>query len=150
MSDDKFLLEDCIAFIACRDAKRLADSVERKLTPHNITRVQWNALYYIDLQKDETITQRELADCMGLREPTMVRLIDRMEKNGLLKRVTSKQDRRRNNLVLTKKGSEINEKLCGIVNKLKAERESGIPEDDLATFKRVFKQIVENCANDHF
>jgi DNA-binding MarR family transcriptional regulator len=73
-----------------------------------------------------------------------------MEKHGLLKRVTSKRDRRRNNLVLTKKGSEINEKLCGIVNKFKADCESGIPKDDLATFKRVFKQIVENCAGDQF
>ena len=148
MSEDKFLLEDCIAFIACRDAKRLADSLERKFAPHDITRVQWNALYYIDLRKGKTITQRELADCMGLREPTMVRLIDRMEKNGLLKRESSKRDRRRNNLVLTKKGSEINEKLCAIVNMFRANCESGIPEADLITFKRVFKQIVENCADD--
>ncbi len=147
MSEEKFLLEECIAFIACRDAKRLADSLEHKFTPHDITRVQWNALYYIDLRKGETITQRELADCMGLREPTMVRLIDRMEKNGLLKREASKRDRRRNNLVLTKKGSEINEKLCVVVNKFRTECESGIPEADLITFKRVFKQIVENCAD---
>lgn len=147
MSAEMFLLEDCIAFIACRDAKRLADSVERKLAPYKITRVQWNALYYIDLHKGESITQRELADCMGLREPTMVRLVDRMEKNGLLKRVASKSDRRRNNLMLTKKGREINEKLCAVVNDFKANCESGIPEADLITFKRVFKQIVENCVD---
>ncbi len=148
MSVDKLFLEDCIAFMACRDAKRISDSVDRKLVPHNITRVQWNALYYIDLKKDETITQRELADLMGLREPTMVRLIDRMEKNGLLKREQSKRDRRRNNLVLTKKGNEINEKICVIVEQFKDECVKDIPESDLLTFQRVLEQIVNNCVDE--
>ncbi|HHX19948.1 MAG TPA: MarR family transcriptional regulator [Clostridiaceae bacterium] len=150
MSIDKSLLEDCIAFMACRDAKRIADSVDRRLVPYNITRVQWNALYYIDLKKGESITQRELADLMGLREPTMVRLIDRMEKNGFLKREPSSHDRRRNNLVLTKKGAEINDKICAIVKKFKEDCVRGIPEADLLAFQRVLNQVVNNCVDEQF
>lgn len=149
MSSNQFLLEDCIAFMACRDSKRIADSVEQKLAPHNITRVQWNALYYVDLRSDQPITQRELADLMGLREPTMVRLIDRMEKNGLLERQPSKHDRRQNNLVLTKKGKEINEKISAIIERLTENAVKDIPAEDILTFKRVFNQIVENCVGDH-
>ncbi len=145
---ERFLLEDCIAYLACRDARRLADSVDRRLAPHKMTRVQWNALYYIDLNEGETITQRQLADCMGLREPTMVRLIDRMEKNGLLKREPSKMDRRQNNLVLTKKGKETNSKLMVIMERFKEDTIKGIPESDLRTFKRVLNQMIENAIGD--
>ncbi len=141
---EKFLLEDCIAYAACRDARRLADSIDRRLAPHKMTRVQWSALYYIDLSKDKAMTQRQLADRMGLREPTMVRLIDRMEKNGLLRRESSDQDRRRNHLVLTEKGREVNVKLLQIVEAFKDDTVRGIPEKDLLTFKRVLHQMVKN------
>jgi DNA-binding MarR family transcriptional regulator len=54
-----FRLEDCLAYLASRNAKDLADILEKRISVIGITRVQWMTLYYLCNNKD--ITQKELA-----------------------------------------------------------------------------------------
>ena len=82
-----FNLDDCIACITSRSAKKLADCFEKRLNYYNITRTQWIALYYISVNK--MITQKQLADKMSLKEPTVVRLLDKMETLGWVIRINS-------------------------------------------------------------
>jgi len=63
---------------------------------------QFSLLLLID--SDENKTQRELCQQMAVDKSTLTVALDRMAKQGLLKRVRSMVDRRQNGLVLTKKG----------------------------------------------
>ena len=72
-----FRLEDCIAYITSRGAKVLAERLEERFEGSGISRVQWIAMYYVN--GCPSITQKQLADKMNLKEPTVVRLLDRME-----------------------------------------------------------------------
>lgn len=63
---------------------------------------QFSLLLLID--SDEAMTQRELCQKMAVDKSTLTVALDRMAKQGLLKRVRSTVDRRQNSLVLTKKG----------------------------------------------
>jgi len=88
-----FNLDDCIAFVTCKGAKDLADTLEKRLNNFNITRSQWIALYYI--KNSNMITQKQLADKMSLKEPSVVRLLDKMELYGWVNRISINTNRKR-------------------------------------------------------
>jgi DNA-binding MarR family transcriptional regulator len=60
------------------------------------------------------VTMGELAEQMRIAHHSAVGMVDRMEGLGLLKRVSSEQDRRRVHVSVTRKGRDILEKLYRI------------------------------------
>lgn len=141
-----FNLDDCIAFITCSSAKELADCMEKRLNYYNITRTQWIALYYIN--NNYMITQKQLADKMSLKEPSIVRLLNKMETFGWIKRSNSKTDRRIKFLSLTENGQKIQTEMLDIVEKFKNDVLSGISTEELEIFKSALNKMVTNIKND--
>lgn len=137
-----FNLDDCIAYVTSKGAKMLAERLEKRFEPWNITRVQWIALYYIE--GSEKITQKQLADRMGLKEPTVVRLLDRMEKEGLVLRERSLNDKRIKYLRLTQKGKELNWELMQVGEAFKNDAIRGMTEEELSLFQDVLNRMLEN------
>lgn len=137
-----FNLEDCLAYLASRNAKDLADALEKRVAPHGITRVQWMVLYYAD--KNPGVTIKHLADIMGIKEPSAVRLVDKVEADGLLMRVPHPEDRRIRTLELTEAGEKLNREVTAVVEKFKDDAIAGIPVKDMDTFRKVLETMVEN------
>ena len=141
--DKLFQLDDCIAFITSRSAKIFAEALEREFRPYNVTRAQWIAMYYINTS--ESITQRELADKMSVKEPTVVRLLQKMESEGFLYRCGTDADKRIKQLKLTEKGMQIYCDLLPIAEKFKNNTIAGISQDDLDTLISVLQTMVDNA-----
>ena len=137
-----FNLDDCIAFITCKGAKDLADSLEKRLNHYNITRSQWIALYYI--KNNNMITQKQLADKMSLKEPSVVRLLDKMELYGWVNRISSNDDKRMKFLVLTDSGKEIETAMLDVAEKFKSDVLNGISPEDLDVFKVTLNKMLIN------
>lgn len=137
-----FNLDDCIGIITSRGTKHIVDAFSSRLAAYNITRVQWIALYYIG--RSEGITQKELAEEMDLKESTVARLIDRLEKENTVLRIKDKKDRRVTNLYLTEEGREKREELMPLGETFSKDGIKGISEKDLDTFKEVLNKIVLN------
>ena len=138
-----FNLDDCMAFVTSQSAKIFSEALERRLSSYHITRSQWIAMYYIDTS--DSITQRELADKMSVREPTVVRLLQKMGQEGLLARASSDEDKRVKQLLLTEKGSRLCGDLLPIAEKFKSDTIAGISEEDLQTLKNVLDTMVANA-----
>ncbi|MDR1547338.1 MAG: MarR family transcriptional regulator [Hungatella sp.] len=141
-----FNLDDCIAFVTCKGAKDLADSLEKRLNNFNITRSQWIALYYI--KNNDMITQRQLADKMSLKEPSVVRLIDKMERYGWVNRISGNDDKRMKFLILTDSGKEIETAMLDVAEKFKSDVLNGISFEDLDVFKSTLNKMLENIEDD--
>jgi MarR family transcriptional regulator for hemolysin len=138
-----FNLDDCMAFIANRSAKIFAEALEKEFRPYNMTRSQWIAMYYI--YTSDSITQRELADKMSIKEPSVVRLLQKLETDGLLLRSGTQADRRVKQLQLSDKGVLLYLDLLPVVEKFKDDIISNISEKDLQAFKHVLGVMVENA-----
>jgi MarR family transcriptional regulator for hemolysin len=137
-----FNLDDCIAFVTCKGAKDLADCLEKRLNHYNITRSQWIALYYI--KNNNMITQKQLADKMSLKEPSVVRLLDKMELYGWVNRISSNDDKRMKFLVLTDSGKEIETAMLDVAEKFKSDVLNGISLEDLDVFKATLNKMLIN------
>jgi DNA-binding MarR family transcriptional regulator len=137
-----FDLDDCIAFITNKSAKKLADEFNRRLQEHGTTRVQWIALFYIG--KAGEISQKELSDYMDIKESSMVRLIDRMEKEELVERRKDSEDRRITKIILTDKGKFLIEELMPRGQEFQDDVLKGISKENLEVFKEVLQRMTDN------
>lgn len=138
-----FDLEDCMAFVTSRSGKVFSEALGRRLCPYNVTRTQWIAMYYI--HKNHKLTQRELAEIMSLREPTVVRMLQQMELAGYLVRNSSEEDRRRKHLELSPKGEKFCLDLLPVVEQFKEDTTQGISQEDLEKLKDILAKMVENA-----
>lgn len=122
--------------------KRIKYQAELKL---KITTEQFKLLHAIDQKKDEVI-QKDMADMMGKNKSTILRLIDSLETKGLVKRVADTKDRRKNYLMVTKKGKEIIKQYECILKLIIEDLEQGLTVSELNTFYKVaahFKSRAE-------
>jgi len=81
---------------AARMLKTYADQRARQF---GISRAQWTVL--VRLQRYEGLKQSELAEMLELQPISLTRLLDRLERNGLIERRADPNDRRANRLHLT-------------------------------------------------
>lgn len=137
-----FDLENCIGFLTNVQAKKLADAFNNRLMDKGITRVQWIALYYLD--RYESLSQMELAEKLNIKPSSVVRLMDRMERDGLVERVKNPEDRRAYNLIFTDKGREFWDTIKGEGEIMGDIFTKDISPEELNVFIKVLEQMVEN------
>ena len=135
-------METCLAFITSCAAKKITDTFNEKLITLGITRIQWNALYY--LGSCEYMTQTELAKKLNVKNSTAARLIGRMERDGHVYRRKSDNDRRTVKLMITPDGRQIRERIFPEEEKLSILACRDISEEEEITFKKVLNKILTN------
>lgn len=77
-----------------RTADALQTSVESKLNEFGLTGTQYNALRILRGAEPEGLPCSEIGERMITRDPDVTRLLNRLEKRGLVKRTRAKSDRR--------------------------------------------------------
>ena len=74
----------------------------------------------------------------------MTRLIDNMERQHVVVRISDKRDRRTNLVQLTKTGRELEGKAFVIANQTLKEALEGVPMDELKIGQEVLRKIFMN------
>ena len=77
-----------------RTADRMRRQGEALLAPHDITLQQFNVLRILRGARPDGVCTLTIAERMIEQTPGITRLIDRLEKKGLVRRVRSEEDRR--------------------------------------------------------
>jgi MarR family transcriptional regulator, organic hydroperoxide resistance regulator len=107
--------------------------------PHGIISGSW---YYLRaLWHEDGLTQRELADEVGIREPTAFKAIKHMEAQGLVKRLRSKSDRRKIHVWLTPRGKALKEQLIPLARHVVATAASNLTIGEVEKFLKTLGSI---------
>lgn len=120
----------------------MTDAFNKRLMRLGITRVQWTALYF--LGQDEWMNQRELGEKMNIKEATVARLVNRMERDGCIVRYRDEADKRVSHIALTERGIELRARLLPEGQKMSEIFGKNISNEDMCVFKRVLRQIIIN------
>lgn len=104
-------LEEDVFVSFQRAADWLLQGVERLLKPHGLSPAQYNVLRILRGAGPEGLSCREVAARMVTRDPDMTRLLDRLEKQGLLSRERRKDDRRVVTTRITPQGLDLLQRL---------------------------------------
>ena len=98
-----------------RTGNLLSDSFERLLKPHGITGTQYNVLRILRAAGPEGLSRNEVRDRLLSRMPDATRLLDRMEKAGLVSRSREDGDRRTVTTRIMEQGRRLVDKLDAVV-----------------------------------
>ncbi|MBL8702747.1 MAG: MarR family transcriptional regulator [Alphaproteobacteria bacterium] len=110
-----------------------------RLKHTGLSEARWIALLRLSLLGP--IAQGDLADQIGIRGPTLVRLLDALERQGLIERKSGAGDRRVKRIHLTRKAQPVLRRITTISDRLRAELMAGIRPGDLETAYRVLRTI---------
>jgi len=116
----------------------------RRLRPLGFSHSRW--LLLLHLSRHDGCTHRELAQHIGIEAATLVRLVDHMEKEGLLKRCGSETDRRVKHLHLSDAGKKVVENIRSYAAGLRKEIMSGTSKEDIGIALNVLQNIRNKLA----
>jgi len=139
-----FEINDCVGLVTCNVGKKIAETFNEKLLVYGMTRTQWIAIYYIG--KYGMLNQRELSEKMHIKDSTMVRLIDRLERDNLVQRVKDSKDRRITHLRLTEKGIGKRDEILPIGEEFSISISSGLTIEEVNIYKKVLYRLLENVS----
>ncbi len=117
--------------------------LDRRLAGLGLSQARWLVLLHL-ARFDEPPTQRELAQSVGVEGPTLARLLDSLEAQGLVERQAVVEDRRAKKLMLCPPARPLIEQIETIANALRVELFTGVDEEELSTAMRVHSRILAN------
>ena len=127
---------------------KVSTAINRKLSRNfrqngiEITPEQWTIL--LSLWEKDGITLQDLCNATFKDKPSMTRLIDNMEKQHLVVRISDKKDKRTNLVYLTKTGRELESQSFKIAISTLHEALQGISVEELKIGQEVLRKIFTN------
>jgi DNA-binding MarR family transcriptional regulator len=110
---------------------------------YTISAEQFAILHFLNTNQE--LIQQDLADFTGKDKSAILRHIDFLEENKYVLRVADPTDRRKKNLIVTKRGAELHQAFSQIDLELGRELQAGISPEDLAVFFKVLAKIKANA-----
>ena len=98
------------------------------------------------LGEDEGVTQKDLADRLGVRPATLSTALSTLEAKGVVERVADPADARIKRVRVAKRPSELG-RVRAILDALEARAVDGIGARDLKTAQRVLRRVAENLGD---
>lgn len=123
-------------------AHLLRHEIDRRLKPHNLTRVKWLALGII--ANNPGLTQAELAQKLELGNAAVGRLVDRLEQRQFIIRKPDPDDRRAYRLTLTKPAKNLLDHLKDTATKLRVDVLNGFSDNEVKTLNRGLYKLEKN------
>ena len=117
--------------------------LDRRLAGLGLSQARWLVLLHL-ARFEEAPTQRELAQSVGVEGPTLARLLDGLEAQGLVSRQAVAEDRRAKQITLSAKAQPLIEQIEAISTQLRQELFAGIDPVDLQHCQRVQERILAN------
>jgi len=141
---DDIVLENALAFWVNRFYEASRRAMYRAFREHDVevTPEQW--LVLVRLWQEDQRPQRELAAAIERDAPTTSRIVDAMERTGLVTRVLDEHDARGRRIKLTAKAKKLQQVLVPVVKKLVAGMEAEVSERDLEITKRTLEKLTSN------
>jgi len=129
-----------VGLLVARLSRRLRQAVDAEMRLIGLTEATWRPLIYLRALGDG-VRQKELATAMSIEGPSLVRLLDSLERRGFIERREDESDRRARGIHLTRAGRELAVRAARIGNNLQSRLLSNVPAADLDTCERVLETL---------
>ena len=118
--------------------------LDQRLRPLGLSQGKWTTLVHLARGADK-LTQKELAARIGIEEPTLAGILDRLQQDGWVKRKASAHDRRCKTVHLQRRTAVVLDQIFDTAQELRHELLADIPRRDLETCFQVLSQIRERA-----
>jgi MarR family transcriptional regulator for hemolysin len=123
-------------------ARRYRALLDERLRPTGQSAARMEAMAAI-LNAPDLRPQVDIAKRLRIEGPTLTRMLDTLEKDGMVERLPDPSDRRTKQLRLTDTGEETLEAIFDIADGLRSRLLEGFAPDELEAVNRFLAQVME-------
>lgn len=145
-SGDSFVVDGSMGFLVNRIARLFASALQERLTPLGLTIGAFPVM--LALWAEDGQSQRVIAQRLPLDETTLVRTLDRMERDGLVRRARDTADRRRILVHLTDHGLALKEPALAAADAVNAAALGGLAPGEADAARAIMRRMAESLAAD--
>ncbi|MGI5921293.1 MAG: MarR family winged helix-turn-helix transcriptional regulator [Syntrophomonadaceae bacterium] len=132
-------LEQCFNFILTKAQQSVHQIFKAELAPFKVTPGQYAVLKC--LWDENGQTARQLAERLFLDGSTVSGLLDRLEQKGLIEKQMDPRDRRALKVLLTQKGSDLEQPLSQAIEAANQKALKELSEEQSQTLKGLLHQL---------
>lgn len=115
--------------------------LDERLKHTGLTQARW--LVLLHLSRAGPLSQRELAEIVGIEGPTLVRMLDSLEGQGLVERRVGEEDRRVKQVHLSEAARPLLAEITSIAAALRRELLAEVADGELRAAWKVLKDIAD-------
>lgn len=135
------LFQECLCFSLGKASRQMARVYRERLGHYGLSQPQFFLL--IALYEEDDILITHLADKVALDKSTLSGIIDRLERDGFVKRVASPKDRRALYIRLTDKARNLQDDLTRIYNETNRRFLSRLTRQERSVLDEIMKKLGE-------
>jgi len=122
-----------------RKINQMISEEEDSLTAHQA----W-ILNYLVRNSDRNIMQRDIEKHFSVRRSTTSHMLQLMENNGYITRISASDDARMKRIIITSKGIEAQARMIDRLNRFENLLLENLSEEDLCILFRLLEQMADN------
>ena len=134
--------EESVGYWVVMTAHVLQRALNEELALHGITFRQWQVLAWLALEGE--LAQSELAERMDIEPPTLVGVLDRMERDGWISRNECPTDRRKKLVRPTERVEPVWSKMVACARKVRAQAVRGMDDSQVTQLKELLSAMQRN------
>jgi MarR family transcriptional regulator for hemolysin len=134
--------EESISYWICMTGRAIEEALNEELAPHGITFRQCQVLFWLAYARD--LTQSDLAERMQVEAPTLVGILDRMERAGWITREPDTRDRRKKWIRPTPRIQPVWRKMVACARRVRARATRGMSARQVKLAMRLLARIQAN------
>ncbi|MFC0102383.1 MarR family winged helix-turn-helix transcriptional regulator [Sphingopyxis terrae] len=138
--------ENSIGYLARIVFRSFSRLLERGTLTYDVSAGQWRFLR--QLWREDGITQRELSERVGMREPTTVVALKGLEKAGFITRKKTSDDRRKTFIHLTPHARKLELILAPMNAEVHEIATRGMTDEEVETLQALMRRVIENLADE--
>jgi MarR family transcriptional regulator for hemolysin len=138
--------ENYVGYWICMASRAFERAMNEELAPSGITYRQCQVLAWLAI--DGNLSQTDLAERLRIEPPTLVGILDRMEREGWVRRESDPHDRRRKLVAAMPKALPVWSKIVACSNNVRERGNQGVSPPEQELLKNLLKRIIENLPPD--
>ncbi len=146
LSDMEFKKEDSAGYLINHMARLFARDLQQHIFPLGIVVGQFPIL--LELWRKDGVSQKELLGKIDVEQATLANTLNRMERDGLVKRTKNPTDARAQLIWLTEKASGIRADAYEAAQTVNAQALTGLSAEEQRQFLDLMRRVISGMRQD--
>lgn len=135
--------DDRLIYLLSMAQQTMKDYTNAALSKAGVELTMTQAGILFLLKHKDMRTMSELGEVFDIDNSAVTRLVDRLEKNGIVERQTAPGDRRAYLVHMTPKGRDSLEKAKKIIMSVNEDLRKGFTSEEVEAYKKILRSILE-------
>lgn len=122
--------------------------IHTKLSAYNLTKSQLDILNYLDQHPDQMTCQKDLQNYLHVSNATINGLVNRLEQNGYIYRITNSEDKRMVSIHPTEKVNQIKDLFLTTIYNLEQKMMAHIAPDKQEELVNLLELMIQNIESE--